>query len=47
MQLEELSKTQKEKPRLNFNDKKKLESFLQRQKQQDEVNEKFQQEVKG
>ena len=45
-QLEELSKTQKEKPRLNFNDKKKLESFLKRQEQQDELMKNFNKKFK-
>ena len=40
-QLEELSKTQKEKSSLSFNDKKKLESFLKRQQQQDEMMKNF------
>lgn len=44
-QLEELSKTQKEKNTLNFNDKKKLENFLKRQKQQEELMKKFNQEM--
>ena len=45
-QLEELSKTQKEKSSLNFNDKKKLESFLKRQKQQDEMMKNFNKKLK-
>jgi len=45
-QLEELTKTQKEKSELNFNDKKKLESFLNRQKQQDEMMKNFNKQLK-
>jgi hypothetical protein len=45
-QLEELSKTQKEKSQLNFSDKKKLESFLKRQKQQDEMMKNFNKQLK-
>ncbi|GAA4305926.1 DUF4175 family protein [Aestuariibaculum suncheonense] len=45
-QLEELSNTQKEKETLNFNDKKKLESFLERQKQQDELMKNFNKKLK-
>lgn len=44
--LEELSRTQKEKNRLNYNDKKKLENFLQRQKQQEEMMKNFSREMK-
>ena len=44
--LEELSKTQKEKSSLNFNDKKKLESFLKRQAQQDEMMKNFNKKLK-
>ncbi len=39
--LEELSKTQKEKEALNFNDKKKFEEFLKRQKQQEQLMKNF------
>ncbi|MDO6759660.1 hypothetical protein Q4566_05555 [Tamlana sp. 2_MG-2023] len=39
--LDELTKTQREKKNLNFNDKKKLESFLKYQKQQDEMMKNF------
>jgi hypothetical protein len=39
--LEEFSKTQKEKDKLNFNDKKKFESFLKRQKQQEQLMKNF------
>lgn len=45
-QLEELSKTQKEKANLNFNDKAKLESFLKRQQQQDEMMKNFNKKLK-
>ena len=45
-QLEELSKIQKEKSSLNFNDKKKLESFIKRQKQQDEMMQNFNKQLK-
>ncbi|MFD0990530.1 DUF4175 family protein [Mariniflexile jejuense] len=45
-QLEELSKTQKEKTQLNFNDKAKLESFLKRQKQQDDMMKNFNKKLK-
>lgn len=44
--LEELSRTQKEKSSLNFNDKKKLESFLKRQKQQDQMMKNFNKKFK-
>ncbi|AUS05140.1 DUF4175 family protein [Pseudotamlana carrageenivorans] len=39
--LEQLTKTQLEKKVLNFNDKKKLESFLKYQKQQDDMMKQF------
>lgn len=45
-ELEELSKTQKEKSELNFNDKKKFENFLKRQKQQEEMMQKFNKKLK-
>ncbi|WP_372754064.1 hypothetical protein [Mariniflexile sp.] len=45
-QLQELSKTQKEKEQLSFNDKAKLESFLKRQKQQDEMMKSFNKKLK-
>ena len=45
-QLDELSKTQKEKKSLNFNDKKKLESFFNRQKQQDELMKNYNKKLK-
>ncbi|WP_303316620.1 hypothetical protein Q4Q34_07390 [Flavivirga abyssicola] len=44
--LEQLTKTQKEKSTLNFNDKKKLESFLKRQEQQDEMMKNFNKKLK-
>ena len=40
-QLEELSRTQKEKDQLNFSDKKKLDNFIKRQKQQEEMMQNF------
>lgn len=40
-QLKEISKTQKEKSELNFNDKKKLENFLERQMKQEEMMQNF------
>ncbi|ALJ05603.1 hypothetical protein APS56_10910 [Pseudalgibacter alginicilyticus] len=46
-QLEELSRSQKEKSNLNFNDKKKLESFLKRQKQQDDMMKNFNKQLKN
>ncbi|TXE08438.1 hypothetical protein ES711_07995 [Gelidibacter salicanalis] len=45
-QLEELSKTQKEKEQLNFSDKKKLENFIKRQQQQEEIMQNFNQRLK-
>lgn len=45
-ELKELSKTQKEKSELNFNDKKKLENFLKRQRQQEEMMQKFNEKLK-
>jgi hypothetical protein len=44
--LDELTKTQKEKSNLNFNDKKKLESFFKRQKQQDDMMKNFNKKLK-
>ncbi len=44
--LEELSKTGKEKRTLNFSDKKKLESFIKRQKQQDQMMRNFNKKLK-
>ncbi len=46
-ELEELSKTQKEKSELNFNDKKKFENFIKRQKQQEEMMQKFNKKLKN
>ena len=46
LELKELSKTQKEKPELNFNDKKKLEDFLERQRQQEEMMQNFNEKLK-
>ncbi|WP_420571219.1 DUF4175 family protein [Kordia sp.] len=40
-ELKKISKNQKEKSELNFNDRKKLEKFLQRQEQNDQMMEKF------
>ncbi|NNL16793.1 MAG: hypothetical protein HKO81_09160 [Flavobacteriaceae bacterium] len=45
-ELQELSKTQKEKSELNFNDQKKLENFLKRQKQQKEMMQNFNKKLK-
>ena len=45
-ELKELSKTNKEKEELNFNDKKKLENFLKRQQQQDQMMKKFSDQLK-
>ncbi len=44
--LEELSKNQKEKNELNWNDKKKLENYIKRQQQQEEMMKKFSKELK-
>ena len=44
--LEELSRTQKEKKELNYNDKKKLDNFIQRQQQQEEMMKNFSKELK-
>lgn len=44
--LEEVRKTQKEKAKLNFNDKKKLESFFKRQKEQDQMMKNFNKKLK-
>lgn len=40
-ELKELAKTQKEKSELNFNEKKKFENFIKRQKQQEQMMKKF------
>lgn len=45
-ELEEFSKTQKEKSELNFNDKKKFENFLKRQKQQEDMMQNFNKKLK-
>ncbi|WP_062055091.1 DUF4175 family protein [Aquimarina longa] len=45
-ELKALSKTQKEKKRLDFNDKKKLEDFLKRQKEQEKMMQDFSRELK-
>lgn len=44
--LEEITKTQREKLELNWNDKQKLENFLERQKQQEEMMKNFSKEMK-
>jgi len=44
--LEELSKIQKEKQELNFNDKKKFENFLKRQREQEELMRNFNEKLK-
>lgn len=44
--LEEINKIQKEKAVLNWNDKKKLENFLKRQKQQEQMMKNFSKEMK-
>lgn len=44
--LKELSRAQMEKTKLSFSDKKKLESFLKRQKQQDEMMKNFNKKFK-
>lgn len=45
-ELQELSKTQKEKTELNFNDKRKLDNFLKRQKEQEEMMKSFNKKLK-
>ena len=45
-ELKNLSKIQKEKKRLDFNDKKKLEDFLKRQKQQEKMMQDFSKKLK-
>ncbi len=45
-ELQSLSKTQKEKKQLDFNDKKKLEDFLNRQKQQEKMMQDFSKKLK-
>ena len=44
--LDELSRTQKEKTELNYNDRKKLEDFIKRQKQQEEMMKNFSEQLK-
>jgi len=44
--LDDLTKTGREKKNLNFNDKKKLNSFFKRQKQQDEMMKSFNKKLK-
>lgn len=44
--LEELSRTQKEKNELNYNDRKKLENFIQRQKSQENIMKDFSKKLK-
>lgn len=46
-ELEELQLEQKQKSTLSFNDKRKLESFLKRQKQQDEMMRNFNEKMKN
>ncbi|MCM4159219.1 hypothetical protein FHG64_09515 [Antarcticibacterium flavum] len=45
-ELEEISRLQKEKEELNFNDRKKLENFLERQKSQNEMMKDYSQKLK-
>lgn len=45
-ELLELSRLQKERSELNFNDRKRLENFLKRQKQQNEIMESFTEKLK-
>ncbi|QAA82215.1 DUF4175 family protein [Aequorivita sp. H23M31] len=44
--LEEISRTQKEKNELNYNDKKKLENFIQRQQRQEDIMKDFSKKLK-
>lgn len=44
--LEELSRTQKEKTELNYNDKKRLEEFLKRQRKQEDLMKNFSKQLK-
>lgn len=44
--LEEISRTQKEKNELNYNDKKKLENFIQRQQRQEDIMKDFSKKMK-
>lgn len=43
--LEEISRTQKEKNQLNYNERKKLENFIQRQQKQEEMMKNFSKEM--
>ncbi|NJW51977.1 hypothetical protein [Salinimicrobium oceani] len=45
-ELEELSRLKKEKEKLNYNDRKRLENFLDRQKQQNKLMENFTEKLK-
>ncbi len=45
-ELQEISRTQKEKKQLSFNDQKKLENFLKRQQQQEEMMKDFSKQLK-
>ena len=45
-ELEEISRLQKEKGQLNYNDRKKLENFLERQKQQTEMIKNYSEKLK-
>jgi hypothetical protein len=45
-ELEEISRLQKEKGQLNYNDRKKLENFLERQKQQTEMLKNYSEKLK-
>ncbi|HSI71119.1 MAG TPA: hypothetical protein VK941_12865, partial [Gillisia sp.] len=45
-ELEELSRLQKEKEQLNFNDRKRLENFLERQKSQNEMMKNYSEKLK-
>ncbi|MCB4798295.1 DUF4175 family protein [Neotamlana laminarinivorans] len=45
--LQEITRLQKEKNDLNFNDKKKLESFIERQKEQDQMMKHFNNKLKN
>src|SRR5690606_7547050 len=45
-QLDELSRLQKEKKQLSWNDQKKIEEFLKRQQQQEELMKKFSEQMK-
>ena len=45
-ELQDISRTQKEKKQLSFNDQKKLDNFLERQKQQEEMMKDFSKQLK-